>query len=96
MKAIWNNQILAQSDDIVIIENNHYFPATSLNMAFFTVSDTQSFCPWKGDASYYSISVNGVENTDGAWYYPSPKEAAKEITNRVAFWNGVEIVEEST
>jgi len=93
MKAIWNDQILAESDDTIVIENNHYFPMSSLNMDFFNASDTQSFCPWKGNASYYSIIVNEEENIDAAWYYPSPKEAAKEITNRIAFWKGVNIIE---
>ena len=91
MKAIWNSQILAQSDDTVVIENNHYFPPGSLNMQFFTDSKTTSQCPWKGTAHYYSIVVNGDKNTDAAWYYPAPKQAAMEIKNHVAFWHGVEI-----
>lgn len=93
MKAIWNNQILAESDETVVVENNHYFPASSLNMNFFVPGDTTTHCPWKGDASYYSIVVNGEENTDSAWYYPAPKQAAKEIKDHMAFWNDVEIVE---
>lgn len=92
MKAIWNNQILAESEETVVVENNYYFPASSLNMAFFIPSETTSHCPWKGDASYYSVVVNGEENTDAAWYYPAPKEAAKEIKDHVAFWRGVDVV----
>lgn len=92
MKAIWNNQILAESEETVVVENNHYFPAASLNMAFFIPSETTSHCAWKGDASYYSIVADGEENTDAAWYYPETKEAAKEIKNYVAFWQGVEVV----
>jgi len=93
MKAIWNDQLLAESEDTVIIENNHYFPMASLDMSFFNASDTQSTCPWKGQASYYSLIVNGKENIDAAWYYPSPKTAAKQLTDRIAFWKGVEILE---
>ena len=93
MKAIWKDQILAESDETVIVENNHYFPAASLKMDFFVPSDTTSHCPWKGEASYYSIVVNGEENNDAAWYYPEPKEAAKEIKDHIAFWRGVEVVE---
>ena len=91
MQAIWNNQILAESDDTVVIENNHYFPVKSLNKEFFTESDTNSFCPWKGEASYYSVKVDGQINADAAWYYSEPYEAAKEIKDRVAFWKDVEI-----
>ena len=93
MKAIWNNQILAESVETVVVENNHYFPASSLNMDFFSSSDTTTHCPWKGEASYYCIVVDGKENKDAAWYYSAPKEAAKEIKDHVAFWRGVEIVE---
>ena len=92
MKAIWNNQTLAESEETVVVENNHYFPVASLNMAFFIPSETTSHCPWKGDANYYSIVADGEENTDAAWYYPEPKEAAKEIKDHVAFWHGVEVV----
>ena len=91
MKAIWNGEILAESSETVVVEGNHYFPLSSLNMAFFKNSDTTSHCPWKGDASYYSIVVNDKENADAAWYYLSPMQAAAEIIDRVAFWNGVEI-----
>jgi len=93
MKAIWKNQILAESNDTVTVENNYYFPASSVNMKFLSPSDTKSHCPWKGEASYYSITVNGEVNKDAAWYYPAPKEAAKEIKDHVAFWRGVEVIE---
>ena len=91
MKAIWKNQILAESNKTIVVENNHYFPLSSLNIKYFVKSETTSICPWKGTASYYTIVVNGEKNTDAAWYYPSPKEAAKEIVDHVAFWNGVKI-----
>ncbi len=92
MKAIWNGQVIAESDDTVVIEGNHYFPADSVKKDFFNKSSTSTVCPWKGTASYYSLKVEGKENTDAAWYYAEPKEAAKVIKNRVAFWKGVEVV----
>jgi len=91
MKAIFNGQLLADSDETVIIENNHYFPPASLNRSYFKDSSTHSTCPWKGEASYYTIEVDGKVNTDAAWYYPEPKDAAKEIKDHVAFWKGVEV-----
>jgi len=94
MKAIWNGEILAESNDTLVVERNHYFPVSSLNMTLFEPSETTSFCPWKGEAKYYSINVNGEINKDAAWYYQSPKEAAKQIAGRVAFWKGVEVVQE--
>lgn len=90
-QAIWNNQVIAESDDLVRVEGNYYFPADSLNQNFIRESNSNSVCPWKGTASYYSIEVDGQTNTDAAWYYPNPKDAAAEIKNRVAFWRGVEI-----
>jgi uncharacterized protein (DUF427 family) len=93
MKAIWKNHILAESDDTVVVENNHYFPLSSLNMEYFVRSATTTHCPWKGEAGYYSILVNGEENKDAAWIYRSPKDAAAIIKDRVAFWRGVEITE---
>ncbi|TQV89568.1 DUF427 domain-containing protein [Aliikangiella coralliicola] len=93
MKAVWNGQIIAESNDTVVVENNHYFPASALNNEFFKASDTHTHCPWKGDASYYSLVVDGKENQDAAWYYPDPKDAAKNIKDRVAFWKGVDVVE---
>lgn len=93
MKAIWNNEIVAESDDTVVVEGNHYFPLHSVKRAFLKPSEKTSFCPWKGTASYYSLTVNGAENADAAWYYAAPKDAAKQIDGRVAFWRGVEVVE---
>ena len=91
MKAIWNNTVIAESDDTLVIENNHYFPADSIKKEYFKPSDTHTTCAWKGIASYYTVTVNGKENKDAAWYYPQPKEAAAAIKDSVAFWRGVEI-----
>lgn len=91
MKAIWNNTILAESQDTVVIENNHYFPKESLNLEYFAESGTHTVCPWKGTASYYSLVVDGETNADAAWYYPKASHAAKAIEGRVAFWKGVRI-----
>ncbi|GAA3513767.1 DUF427 domain-containing protein [Aquimarina addita] len=93
MKAIWNGQILAESNDTKIIENNHYFPPESIHKEFFDSSDTHTNCPWKGIASYYTIKVAGKENKDAAWFYPETKDLAKQIRGHVAFWKGVEVVE---
>jgi uncharacterized protein (DUF427 family) len=93
VKAIWNNQVIAESNDTVVVENNHYFPADSVKREFFTDSEQQSVCPWKGTASYYSVVVDGETNQDAAWYYADPKERAENIRGRVAFWRGVEVVE---
>jgi uncharacterized protein (DUF427 family) len=92
MKAIWNGQVLAESNDTVVVENNHYFPPSSLNMAHFVESTHQTGCPWKGTASYYSISVGEQTNANAAWYYKEPKDAAKQIKGRVAFWKGVQVL----
>ena len=91
MKAIWNNKVIADSDDTIVIEKNHYFPPDSVRMEFLSDSDTTSVCPWKGNASYYDITVEGKTNRDAAWYYPDPKEAAEHIKGYIAFWKGVEI-----
>ena len=93
MKAIWNGEIIAESDDTVVVEGNHYFPETSLRREFFAASDEKSVCPWKGEASYYDLEVNGKQNPAAAWYYPAPKPAAAEIAKRVAFWRGVEVTD---
>ena len=91
MKAIWNNQIIAESDQTVVVEGNHYFPLESVKPEVLRPSSTTSTCPWKGVASYYSLEVGGKENKDAAWYYPAPKDAAKNITGRLAFWKGVKV-----
>lgn len=87
--ARWNGAIIAQSDDTVIVEGNHYFPADSLNPALIEDSDTHTVCGWKGTASYKTLVVDGARNPNAAWYYPDPKPAAKEIAGRYAFWKGV-------
>ena len=92
MKAIWNNTVLAESDDIVKVEGNQYFQMESIKKEYFKESDSQTRCPWKGKASYFSVTVNGKTNTDCAWYYPKPSFLAKKIKGRVSFWRGVEIV----
>ncbi|HVF50930.1 MAG TPA: DUF427 domain-containing protein [Pyrinomonadaceae bacterium] len=89
MKATWKGAVLAESDDTLVVEGNHYFPAESINREYFSESAKQTTCPWKGEASYYDVTVNGEANRDAAWFYPEPKEAAKEIRGRVAFWRGV-------
>jgi uncharacterized protein (DUF427 family) len=91
MKATWNGATIAESDDIVTVEGNAYFPAESVNKSYLTPSDHHSVCTWKGTASYYSLSVDGKENANAVWYYPTPKDAAKNITGRVAFWKGVQV-----
>ena len=93
MKAIWRNAVLAQSDATLIVEGNHYFPPASMDRRYFTASATTTFCPWKGDASYYTVAVEGERNDDAAWYYRKPKPAAAQIKDYIAFWRGVEVVE---
>lgn len=90
-KAVWNGVTLAESDATRIVEGNHYFPPDAIRWEYFKKSDTTTVCPWKGNASYYSIEVNGDVNRDAAWTYPSPKPAAREITDYVAFWRGVRV-----
>lgn len=92
MKAIWNGKIIAESDKTIVVENNHYFPAESINLEFFENSNHHSTCHWKGEASYYDIIVDGKTSTDSAWYYPQPKPGAKNIQNYIAFWKGVEVI----
>ena len=91
MKATWRDAVLAESDDTVVVEGNHYFPADSIRREHFRESATHTHCPWKGDASYYDVVVGGETNRDAAWFYPEPKEAAREIKGRVAFWRGVKV-----
>jgi uncharacterized protein (DUF427 family) len=93
MQAIWKNARLAESNHTVIVEGNHYFPPDAVNKKYFKPSDTHTTCPWKGQASYYHIEVDGEVNQDAAWYYPTPNVAAGNIKNYVAFWKGVEVVE---
>jgi len=93
MKAIWNNEVIAESDDTIVVENNHYFPKNSVKTEYFKSSDTRTTCPWKGLASYYSLDVGGKNNLDAAWYYSNPKPAAANITDYVAFWKGVKVTE---
>lgn len=94
MKAIWNGAVLAQSDRTIVVEGNHYFPPDAIDRQYFHDSTAHTVCPWKGTASYYTLSVNGLQNRDAAWYYPTPKDAAKQIAGYIAFWKGVQVVEE--
>jgi uncharacterized protein (DUF427 family) len=89
MRATWNGTVIAESDDTVVVENNHYFPRESLREDLIRESATHTVCPWKGTASYYTLEVDGRTNPDAVWYYPEPKDAAAEIRGRVAFWKGV-------
>ncbi len=91
MKAIWNNEVIANSDETVVVEGNHYFPPDSVRKEYLQPSSTHTSCPWKGLASYYNLVVNGETNEDAAWYYPDPKDAAAEIKDRIAFWRGVKV-----
>ena len=91
MKAIWNGHTIAESDDTVVVEGNHYFPESALVREHFAPSSHTSVCSWKGTASYYDVVVDGETNENAAWYYPAPKDAASEIKDRVAFWRGVEV-----
>ena len=93
MKALWNGAVIAESDATVVVEGNHYFPADALDPAFFADSDHRTTCPWKGVASYKTVVVDGRENRDAAWFYPDPKDAAREIAGHVAFWKGVEVTD---
>ena len=90
-RAIWNSVTLATSDQTRIVEGNHYFPPDSIDRQFFKPSTTHSTCSWKGEASYYDIDVNGQVNKDAAWYYPAPKDAARQIAGYIAFWKGVKV-----
>ncbi len=92
MKAIWNGQVIAESDDTVIVESNHYFPMSSINREFLGDSDRTTVCGWKGTANYFNIRVDGKELPEAAFYYADPKEAAASIKDRIAFWRGVEVV----
>lgn len=89
MKATWNGTVLAESNDTIVVEGNHYFPADSINRDYFSPSETHTVCSWKGTASYYDVTVNGETNKDAAWYYPETKQDAKNIEGYIAFWKGV-------
>ena len=93
MRATWNGKVLAESAETRVVEGNHYFPPDSLSRDFFRDSEKRTHCPWKGEASYYDVVVDGDTNRDAAWTYPETKEAANDIRGYVAFWNGVEVVE---
>lgn len=90
-QAVWNGAVIADSDETVVVEGNHYFPRDAINAEFFEPSDAHTVCPWKGTASYFDVVVDGERNAGAAWYYPDPKPAAAEIKDRVAFWRGVEV-----
>lgn len=93
VQAIWDGAVLAESDHTRVVEGNHYFPPESLRRQYLTESRSHTLCPWKGIASYYTVTVDGVPNPDAAWYYPHPTPLARNIKNHVAFWRGVEVVE---
>ena len=93
MKAVWKNTVVAESNETIVVEGNHYFPPASIKKDCFAPSDTHSTCPWKGLASYYHVKVGEQVNRDAAWFYPDPKEAANSIRNYVAFWRGVTVSE---
>ncbi len=90
-KAVWNGVTVAESAQTEVVEGNHYFPPESVDRKYFKESPTHSVCPWKGTASYSSLVVDGKENRDAAWFYPAPKDAAKQIKDYIAFWKGVEV-----
>ncbi|HWG55320.1 MAG TPA: DUF427 domain-containing protein [Gaiellaceae bacterium] len=96
MKAIWNGAVVAESDDTVVVEGNHYFPAASLDRRYLVDSEKHTVCPWKGVASYYSLDVDGRRNDDAVWYYRDPKPEAERVAGRVAFWRGVDVVASDT
>lgn len=91
MKAIWNGAVIAESDDTVLVEGNHYFPDTAVHREYLRPSDTHTTCAWKGVASYWHLEVDGQTNPDAAWYYPQPQDGAEAVAGRVAFWRGVEV-----
>lgn len=91
MKAVWNGVLIAESNDTVVLEGNHYFPMESVNASLLERSTHTSVCPWKGTANYYTLQVNGARNANAAWFYAEPKEAARQIRGRVAFWKGVSV-----
>jgi uncharacterized protein (DUF427 family) len=93
MKAIWNGEVIAESDATEVVEGNHYFPLGAVHQEYLRESDHHTTCPWKGEASYYHLEVDGETNENAAWTYPAPKDAARQIKDHVAFWKGVEVVQ---
>ena len=91
LQAVFNGAVIAESDDTIVVEGNHYFPEDSLNREFLAPTSTRTLCPWKGVASYYAVDVDGVASRDAAWYYPKPSPLARKVKGRVAFWRGVEV-----
>ena len=91
MRAVWKGQVLAESDETVVVEGNHYFPPEAVRREFFVPSETHTTCAWKGLASYYTVNVDGADNPDAAWFYPEPKDEAANIRDYVAFWHGVTV-----
>ncbi|MBS1787118.1 MAG: DUF427 domain-containing protein [Acidobacteria bacterium] len=91
MKAIWNGEVIAENNETIVVEGNHYFPPSAIKQEFFQPSETHTVCGWKGTASYYNVVVNGQTNKDAAWFYPETKEAANNIKGYVAFWKGVKV-----
>jgi uncharacterized protein (DUF427 family) len=91
MRAVWNGTVVADSDDTVVVEGNHYFPPQSVRWEYLSPSDTHTACPWKGQASYHTVVVDGKSKPDAAWVYPDPKPAASSIKDHVAFWRGVRV-----
>jgi uncharacterized protein (DUF427 family) len=90
-KATWKGKVLAESDQTIVVEGNHYFPRDTVQWEYFSESPAHTVCGWKGTASYYTVSVDGQSNPDAAWYYPAPKDAAKQIAGYVAFWRGIQV-----
>jgi uncharacterized protein (DUF427 family) len=93
MRALWNGTVVAESDDTVVVEGNHYFPRSSVKDDVLAPSAKQTFCPWKGQANYQSVTVDGKTAADALWFYPEPKKGAEAVADRVAFWNGVTVEE---
>ena len=95
VRAVWNGKVLAESDRTVVVEGNYYFPKDSINFDFFVESETKTLCPWKGEAYYHSLKVEGASNEDAVWYYPSPSPEALQLKDHYAFWKGVEVIKET-
>ncbi len=91
VQAVWNGRVIAESDDTVVVEGNHYFPRAAVSPTVLGDSDTHTVCPWKGTAYYHSVSVDGETNADAAWFYPEPQAEAEMVRDRIAFWRGVTV-----